>query len=273
VYPLVRNLSAFSTRLGVLRSPSRSGSSPSPASSVRIRSCIFLFYICASAAPAPAQTADDLYADRLNLASARRAAELWSIELKEHPKSFEAAWKLARAWYWLGGHGPAHDQKRSLEQGISAGRQAAAIEPKRPEGHFWIAANMGALAEASGRMTGLRYRGTIKSELETVLKLDPAFMQGSADRALGRWYFKVPGMFGGSNKRAEQHLRASLKYAPQSTVSLYFLAEVLIDEDRRAEARALLQQVLDAPSDPEWGPEDQDYKARAQTLLTKLKAK
>jgi hypothetical protein len=238
-----------------------------------ISSCIFLFYICGLAAPAAAQSADDLYADRLNLKSARQAADLWAAELKQSPKSFEAAWKLARACYWLGGHGPEKDQKRALEQGISAGRQAAAIEPKRPEGHFWIAANMGALAEASGRMTGLRLRGTIKSELETVLKLDPGFMQGSADRALGRWYFKVPGMFGGSNKRAEQHLRASLKYAPNSTVSLFFLAEVLLDENRRDEARALLRQVIDAPSDPEWGPEDQTYKEKAKALLATLKSK
>src|SRR5687768_4630235 len=106
VYPLVRNVSAFSTRLGVFTRPSRSGSSPRSASSFRIRSCIFLFYICASAALAQAQTADDLYADRLNLESARRAAELWSAELAENPKSFEAAWKLARVSYWLGGHGP-----------------------------------------------------------------------------------------------------------------------------------------------------------------------
>ena len=223
-----------------------------------------------SGALAQAQTADDLYADRLNLASARRAAALWSLELTENSKSFEAAWKLARVSYWLGGHGPEKEQKRTLEQGISAGRQAAAIEPKRPEGHFWTAANMGALAETSGMMTGLKYRGTIKSELETVLKLDPAFMQGSADRALGRWYFKVPRLFGGSNKRAEQHLRASLKYAPNSTVSLFFLAEVLIDENRRQEARTMLQQLIDAPSDPAWAPEDQGYKARAQTLLAKL---
>ena len=57
---------------------------------------------------------------------------------------------------------------------------------------------MGALAESFGLRQGLKYRGDIKDALLTVLKLDPAFQQGSADRALGRWYFKVPGLFGGS---------------------------------------------------------------------------
>src|SRR5581483_8224339 len=100
------------------------------------------------------------------------------------------------------------------EDGIDAGRKAAALAPSRPEGHFWIAANMGALAESFGLRAGLKYRAPIKSELETVLALDPSYQSGSADRALGRWYFKVPALFGGSNKRAEEHLRASLRYDP-----------------------------------------------------------
>ncbi len=57
---------------------------------------------------------------------------------------------------------------------------------------------MGALAESFGLRQGLKYRGAIKDELLTVLRLDPAFQEGSADRALGRWYYKVPGLFGGS---------------------------------------------------------------------------
>ena len=92
-------------------------------------------------------------------------------------------------------------------------------------------------------------------------------MQGSADRALGRWYFKVPRLFGGSNKLAEEHLRESLKYNPHSTASHFFLAEVLIDDGRNAEARAELQEVLDAPLDPEWAPEDQEFKDKAGRLL------
>src|SRR5439155_987244 len=108
----------------------------------------------------------------------------------------------------------------------------------RPEGHFWIAANMGALAESFGLRAGLKYRKPVKEELETVLRLDPAFQQGSADRALGRWYFKVPRLFGGSHKLAEDHLRASLKYNANSTASRYFLSELhpLVDVLERAEA-------------------------------------
>jgi hypothetical protein len=223
------------------------------------------------AARAEAQSADALYAGRADLASARHAAHLWSAELVRTPQAFDAAWKLARADYWLGTHAPDPERRGFLEKGIDAGRQAAALQPARPEGHFWVAANMGALAESFGLRAGIRYRRPIKDELETVLRIDRAFQEGSADRALGRWYFKVPRLFGGSTALAEQHLRESLKYNPASTASHFFLAELLLDEDRKDEALAELQHVVDAPLDPEWTPEDQDFKARARALLPTLK--
>ena len=201
------------------------------------------------------------------MASARKAADLWAAALKQHPGDFESAWKLARADYWIGGHVPKPEAQAVYENGIAAARAAAAAEPNRPEGHFWIGANMGALAESFGVRQGIKYRSQIKEELETVLRLDPAFQQGSADRALGMWYFKVPRLFGGSHKDAETHLRASLKYNPHSTASHFFLAQVLIDDGRKDAARTELQAVLDAPIDPEWAPEDREFKEKARALL------
>jgi hypothetical protein len=231
---------------------------------------MLLFYISAFAALS-AQSADALYADRRNLDSARRAAEIWRAELARDPNAFDPAWKLSRASYWIGGHESEKEGRRIFEAGIDAGRKAAAIEPNRPEGHFWMAANMGALAESYGVRQGIRYRKPIKEALETVLRLDPAFEQGSADRALGRWYFKVPGLFGGSRRLAEEHLRASLTYNEHSTASHFFLAEVLLDTGRQAEGRAELQKVLDAPLDPDWAPEDLDFKEKAKRVLQTLR--
>jgi hypothetical protein len=223
-----------------------------------------------SAASGHAQTADALYADRANAESAKRAAAAWTSDLEAHPASYDAAWKLARACYWLGGHAPEGERRAYLTRGIAAARQAAALEPNRPEGHFWMAADMGGLAESFGLTQGLKYRSPIKRELEFVLRVDPAFMAGSADRALGRWYYKVPRLFGGSHARAESHLRASLVYDPHSTISHFFLAELLLDDGRKAEARAELQLVIDAPVNAEWLPEDQDYKNKARALLAKV---
>jgi tetratricopeptide (TPR) repeat protein len=226
-------------------------------------------YISLFAGAASAQSADSLYADREHLASARKAAEIWASDLTKDPKYFDAAWKLARVYYWLGGHAPQDERRNFLERGIAAARQAIELQPNRPEGHFWLAADMGTMAEGFGLRAGLKYRKPVKDELETVLHLDPGYMDGSADRVLGRWYFRVPRLFGGSSAKAEEHLRASLTFDPQSTVSHFFLAELLIDQDRNTEARAELQKIIDAPLSAQWAPEDREYKEKARALLPK----
>jgi tetratricopeptide (TPR) repeat protein len=245
-----------------------------------MRSCIFLFYICVSTTIGaqgsdgtgrPFEDPDGLYANRDDLGKAKHAAEIWADRYARSPQEgFEAAWKLARANYWLGTHGSDAERRRLLDQGIDAARKAVVLQPQRPEGHFWLAANMGALAESAGLTAGLKYRKPIKEELQTVLRIDAAFEQGSADRALGRWYFKVPGLFGGSLRLAEQHLRESLKYNQHSTASHFFLADVLLKAGREDEARAELSAVLDAPFDPGWEPENREFKEKARRLLGTL---
>jgi hypothetical protein len=210
---------------------------------------------------------DALYRNREDIPMARRAADIWTGRVAANPRDFESAWKLARAEYWLGTQGPVAERRPALERGTEVGRTASVIEPSRPEGFFWMAANMGALAESYGVRQGLKYRGPIKDALEKVLMIDPAFQSGSADRALGRWYFKVPGLFGGSKTKSVEYLKKSLTYKPESTASHYFLAETLLDMKRTAEARTELQAVIDAPVNPEWAPEDRDFKRKAQELL------
>ena len=238
-----------------------------------MRSSIDVFYIllfllfCLPRLAYAQPGADILYRERASAGRAETAAALWEQQLQADPADLDAAWKLARTMYWIGTHGPAAARRPALERGVAAGKQAAALAPGRPEGHFWMAANMGALAESFGMRQGLRYRGAIKDALETVLRIDPAFQQGSADRALGRWYFKVPGLFGGSRQKSEEHLRRSLTYNPDSTASRFFLADTLFELGRDREARQELEKVIAAPLDPEWEPEDRDFKDQARRRL------
>ena len=217
---------------------------------------------------AEAEDPDALYRDREDMAKAQRAVEIWSGRLASNSRDFESAWKLARADYWIGTQGPVAARRPALERGADAGRTASTIEASRPEGFFWMAANMGALAESYGLRQGIKYRGAIKDALEKVLMIDPGFQKGSADRALGRWYFKVPGLFGGSKTKSVEHLQKSLTYDPNSSASHYFLAETLLDMNRKDEGRAELQKVIDAPIDPDWAAEDRDFKEKARRLLS-----
>ncbi len=100
--------------------------------------------------------------------------------------------------------------------------------------------------------------------------MDSKSQGGSADAALVWWYFEVPRFLGGSRAKAEEHLRRTLGLNPDSRVALTYLAEVLVAEGRVGEARPLLQRVADAPVDPDWIPEDNEFRKRALENLHKL---
>jgi Tetratricopeptide repeat len=211
---------------------------------------------------------DELYRRREDLASAARAAALWNAAAST---DFVAAWKLARAYYWLGTHAPEAERRAALERGVSAGENAVRLGPDRPEGHFWLAANMGTLAQSFGAAQGLKYRSRIKSELERAIAIDPLWEQASAETALGQWYMKVPRLFGGSRSKAEERFRRVLDRFPHSKNALLFLAEAMIADDRGAEARRLLERLIETPIEPQWAPEDRDLKRKAAMRLESLK--
>jgi hypothetical protein len=225
--------------------------------------------------PDPWATADPdaLYAGRADIVKAKQAAEIWARRSADG-KNYEAAWKLARACYYLATQGPKNEQDYQLERGMAAGKQAAALEVNKPEGHFWYAANMGEKAQRVSSLSAHKYKDPIHDELQKVIALQPGWQDGSAESALGEWYLKVPGLFGGDHDKGLELLRKALTYSPESSQIRYSLAEALADESKtRPEAKDLLQKVLDAPIDPNWAAEDQNFKAKAKALLDKLNKK
>ena len=48
------------------------------------------------------------------------------------------------------------------------------------------------------------------------------------------------------------------------------LVEVLLERGKREEGRAMLQRTLDAPLDPDWTPEDEDFKRKTRARLGEL---
>ena len=222
--------------------------------------CLLPALLILQARPAlSAEDPDQLYRQREDLASATRAVEIWSASAATDSR--RPGSRRVRPTGLAVTHRSPNVARRSNAGSLRA-RSAIRLMPERPEGHFWLAADMGALAESFGLSQGFKYRSRIKSELERVEAIDPSWEQASADTALGRGTVKVPRLFGGSRAKAEEHFRRVLDRFPQSKNALLFLAESLIAQKKTDEARALLQRVIDAPIEMEWAPEDRDVQAQ-----------
>jgi hypothetical protein len=132
-----------------------------------------------------AEDPDVLYAQRATLAKAAQAAAIWQAALDRNPSDFDAAWKRARAGYWIGGHEttqPARDA--AYEAAMAAARKAIAAHPDKPEGHFWLAANMGGYAQDHGIRGGLNTAATSATSSRRSSRSTRRF---SRDRPIARW--------------------------------------------------------------------------------------
>ncbi|MDZ4082179.1 MAG: hypothetical protein U1E10_04530 [Bdellovibrionales bacterium] len=131
------------------------------------------------------------------------------------------------------------------------------------EALYFRGINLGQWGNANGVMESLGRWPELRSTMEVIVNLGVfGSHEYGAYRVLGRGYFKVPGLFGGSNKQAEKYLSAALKYtlAPGQVFSTngynnLYIAELYKDIGKEKEAKEILEafvaadaKVLNPPS-------------------------
>ena len=202
----------------------------------------------------------------------RRPTSIWRI-IAPRRRTSSARWKLARASYFLGTQGPAAERRMWLETGLAAATDAVALNDARPEGHFWLAANMGALAESYGLRQGLKYRTRIKQALERVLAIDPA-VHGRLGRPRPRAV--VPQGAGPVRRQRRQGRTAPPQVAhlqPAVHGEPVLPWRALRRPGPARPGLRLYQQVLEAPIHRDYVAEDKFYKAQARARLQTLSVK
>jgi tetratricopeptide (TPR) repeat protein len=213
---------------------------------------------------------DQLYTAREDLTKARVAVAAYRQAVTADYGNYEAAWKLSRASFYVGDHtdndGESGDMFRT---GIEAGKAAVKLKGDAPEGHFWLGANYGGDAQRS-TLASLATVQDIRTEMETVIKLDEKYQGGSAYLGLGRLYLKAPKVLGGDTSKAIDYLKKGLAISPNNSLMLYYLAEAYDDEHRDAEAKKLIEQILTMTPDPQYAAEHKDAIAKANKLKQRI---
>jgi tetratricopeptide (TPR) repeat protein len=214
--------------------------------------------------------AEALYEGREDLNKARVAVAALRQARTADYGNYEAAWKLARAAFYVGEHTESDSEREDMfREGIEAGKAAIALQPGKPDGHFWLGANYGGYAEHS-TLANLSSFQDIKGEMEAVLKIDESYQGYSAYLGLGRLYLQAPKVLGGDTGKAIEYLEKGVKLNPNNTMMRFHLAEAYAESNRDAEAKKQIETIRSATPDPKYTAEHKDAVAKAQQLLQKI---
>jgi tetratricopeptide (TPR) repeat protein len=224
----------------------------------------------AKAAADGVAAAEALYAGREDLNKARVAVVTLRQARTADYGNYEAAWKLARAAFYVGDHTDNDSERDDMyREGIDAGKAAITLQPNKPDGHFWLGANYGGSA-AHSTLANLSSFNDIKGEMDAVLKIDESYEGYSTYLGLGRLYLEAPHVLGGDVKQAIEYLEKGVKFSPNNTMMRAELAQAYIANNRNADAKKQIEAVMSATPDPQHAPEHKDAVAKAQKLLQKL---
>lgn len=230
--------------------------------------CILLLTPLARTQDKRIAQAEEFYAQRPDLSRVRQAISLLTDLTNVDPDNYEAQWRLARYYHFLGKHAARQEEKLdALEKGIEVGKRAVSLQPNRPEGHFWLAANYGTYGQEKSVFTRWRLVKLIRQELEAVIRLDPHYVNGSAYAVLGKLYAEVPGLFGGSLERSIEYGEKAMKIGPDNSLAKLFLAESCLRAGRKPEAKRLIEELLTIAPDKDFEFEFTENQQEARRLL------
>ena len=207
---------------------------------------------------------------RAKTAEARRSVKLFGEAIAAEG-GYPAQWEGARASFYYGYFAlPKRERSKRLsilKRGAEWAEQATKVRPNGAEGHFYRASLLGGWGEVRGLAGAMVVAGNIRRAAEKALALNRAVECAGPLRLLGRFYFKLPGAFGGDNERSLAYLEEALHICPSHPQVHIYLAETLHAEGQHERARKRAQWVLD---NPRAGLEYRQFRADAKALLERL---
>ncbi len=232
-----------------------------------------LLLVSTSAFSASVDEAAQLYADRdrdaAGIAKAQSAADMYGqLASEAADKTVKGTYLTAqsKAIYFVGSQNKDDDAKASIHNkgkniaktamGLLAGNNALLAEAT-----YQFGANLGKWGEAKGVTTSIGQWPTLKENMNNIIKKlkQPQVESYGAHRILGRAYYKIPKLLGGSKKKSHKYLKLAVAKTELTAtktsdknrivISSYainnvYLAETLIKLKKKTEAKNLLTKFI-----------------------------
>ena len=183
--------------------------------------------------------------------------------------------QLQTRWAEINYQTPEKQREAAFAKLVSQADAALASEPKAPELLIWRGIILSTQAGAKGGLGALSLVKQAKASLEQALAIDPQALAGSAYTSLGSLYYQVPGwpIGFGDDEQAEKMLKQALAINPDGIDPNYFYGDFLQRQKRYEEAQAALEKALAAKSRPGRELADEGRRAEAKALLQQVAGK
>jgi len=209
---------------------------------------------------------------------ARRLYLATQQQYQHEPDQIPAAWQFARACFDAAEFANNSTERAAIaEQGIAACRNALAQNSNSAPSHYYLAMNIGQLAETK-TLGALKLVPQIEAQFIRARDLDEHFDYAGPDRNLGMLYRDAPALGSiGSRPKARRHLLRAVELAPDYPDNHLALAEAYLKWNDRAAARReivaleeLWPKARKNLSGEDWDASWADWTTRLHELKRKL---
>jgi hypothetical protein len=228
------------------------------------------------AAPSPAPTDpaaaaegwtarfDRLWPQRDDPKILEEARNLAKAAQSKNPGDYDANWRLASVMVWDADGLPDGDQKAAIaKQAWEMAEKAVEVKPKEVQGQYYAGTGLGLYSEGVGILTALRQglEGKFRGYSLAALRINRDFLDGGPLLLWGRYFFKLPWPKRDVGQSIKVLTNCLVKHPANLRAKLY-LADALLSDDKKVEARKHIEQIIAAAQgrDP---AEDHRIKDRA----------
>ncbi|HEY3354058.1 MAG TPA: hypothetical protein VGQ83_12470 [Polyangia bacterium] len=184
---------------------------------------------------------DHLYRGRTGPQHVWEAISLYEQALVADPRSYDALWRLGRAFSALSGATDKAQRRDYGARGLVYAEQAMRLAPDRIEGCYYAATSLGLYASGLGVIRAVRehIQKRFLKLIHRAMTLDPVFDNAAPLMVYGRYFYELPWPLRDLDQSL-RYLNDARRRGPAKIRTVLYLADTLLAKgDRDAALRQL----------------------------------